>query len=379
MAFDLLQTWAQKLPSEVSTLEYTPNVKKESVGDGNSAKDWAGVKKLSKEFGVDYQALKAFLVGQATNLSPLQVHSDEDRTPVSPLSVASDFDIKSDSVSDFVDNKSYRRKHLFDDNKQLDNKQRQDSKTRNTGVLDSKHRSLYWSGTDVSVDSNLDNKHESKGIKERKETPWHTSTKPLLDSKESKYDPTLPHGLAMFETKPPTLPSDGGTPPEDFLISRLVDNEIRSLPDQPDFGFSSDDEDPDDYKSNSSSTATEPALSSCGSETEPAIFKRVTEYFRRSPVPSEPKTYSSFGESVMHINARQSVLGPEALARLKKGFYKKAVSAGWKKRQRGDDGDGYAQSSPKRARSAESQDFSEKDLQKFCLSIVGCPLCRQNL
>uniref|UniRef100_A0A7S3Z9A3 Uncharacterized protein n=1 Tax=Lotharella globosa TaxID=91324 RepID=A0A7S3Z9A3_9EUKA len=314
--------------------------------------EWAQAEQLSKSLGIDIEDMREFIVRKMKNQrsSPLSFPSDEERTPVSPLSLASDYDIKSNGLD---------TKHsVFDDSKE----RFLDSKSDCSVSWDAKHH-RFVSNPSQRLDgkSGLDNKHGFSDGKGRLPPP--TSSNSLWISEGKRQDdyhlvnsmrfgsPRLNPCTGVFsDTSTEAIGGIGDIPG----ISNFDD--ISSLPDCPDFGFSSDDED----------TVTNAP-------------KSVD--FKREPAPPKPQVYLDGGSSVLQIDARHSVMGAAAVAKMKRAFYRKSLAAGWK-RQRGE-AENKSDSS-KRLRSAQAvaspsplQLFSEELVRSFANRIVDCPICRE--
>eukprot|EP00954_Amorphochlora_amoebiformis_P025853 1375711-Amorphochlora_amoeboformis.AAC.1 len=350
MAFNLT-CWANELPKKTNqSLRVKGKCRDPFGSDMFTSKkaeakgvNWAEVASFSKTLGLDFESMKAFIVNQkraaeftkdAISEKSFGLPSDEDRTPLSPLSLATDFDIKSNGLD---------TKHCMDDFKQ----NRGERKGINNGIFwDSKHSMRLPPSFSL-----LDNKHdmsESKGF-----------SNPYISTPERKEQDYRASSSGSRCTSPCLSPSL-------LPIGRTQDHEIGKLPDRPDFGFSDDDEDthkPQDF-------VTQPSFPNPLDDALQRL-KRFREWKQRN----RPSFRQHAGGSVLQIDARNSIMGRKAVDKLKRQFYQKATSF---KRSR-DDSKG---SSPKKRLKTERdvdehQRFSESILKQFAVQIVGCPLCRE--
>mmetsp|Transcript_5472 Transcript_5472/g.8093 ORF Transcript_5472/g.8093 Transcript_5472/m.8093 type:complete len:253 (-) Transcript_5472:103-861(-) len=163
--------------------------------------------------------------------------------------------------------------------------------------------------------------------------------------------------------------------------SSLFDGDIGKLPDEPDFGFSSDEElneeksleakhkiDCIEKNSKVLILKTAPALNGWSSETEPCEKKET----KRMKEGKKPVPYIHGCSSVMQINAKNSIMSFQAIEKMKTSYYRRASGA--TKRSR----DAVVPTTIKRQRRTPCGPtlISDVDILSFASKIVGCPMCR---
>jgi len=325
------------------------------VASASERKDWSEAKNLAKTFGVNFLELQKFLQKKVKeSVERLEFPTSEENTPNSPLSLASDFDIKSNEDT----------KHTLLD----DSKQRIDSSKLLEISWDSKHRQLRFPGLVENFDFNLDNKHI------KTDTKGSGSSQCGLECKSQEYSGLRSGARKNCDSPIIHVPSVPFEPSFGDTLGGL-DIGINMLPENPDFGFSSEDED-----DAASDNVTQDSAVFNSSSSSTSNYTKTLSTCERKELPRENKPYFGAG-SILQVNARQSILNPEAIAKMKKTFYRKSLAAGWKRHREDNKSASGVQGAGKRARKEPfsvpvTELFSEELLKSFVNRIVSCPICR---